>query len=53
MMITRILKKKKSFLKKIQMKKLTLNPFWGYKDNAESEEEDENLEKLKHVETEK
>jgi hypothetical protein len=29
-----------------------LASFWGYKDNAESEKEDENLEKLKHVETE-
>jgi hypothetical protein len=29
-----------------------LDSFWGYKDNAESEQEDENLEKLKHVETE-
>jgi chromosome segregation ATPase len=52
MMIIRILNKKKSFVKKIQMKKPTLIPFWGYKDNAESEQEDENLENLKHVETE-
>jgi hypothetical protein len=29
-----------------------LDSFWGYKDNAESEQEDENLEKLKYVETE-
>jgi hypothetical protein len=29
-----------------------LDSFWGYKDNVESEQEDENLEKLKHVETE-
>jgi hypothetical protein len=29
-----------------------LDSFWGYKDNAESEQEDENLEKLKHVENE-
>jgi hypothetical protein len=29
-----------------------LDSFWGYKDNAESEQEDENLENLKHVETE-
>jgi hypothetical protein len=26
-----------------------LDSFWGYKENAESEKEDENLEKLKHV----
>jgi len=30
-----------------------LDSFWGYKKNVESEQEDENLEKLKHVETEK
>jgi hypothetical protein len=29
-----------------------IDSFWGYKDNAKSEQEDENLEKLKHVETE-
>jgi hypothetical protein len=29
-----------------------LDSFWGYKNNAESEQEDENLEKLKYVETE-
>jgi hypothetical protein len=29
-----------------------LDSFWGYKDNAWSEQEDENLEKLKHVEIE-
>jgi hypothetical protein len=29
-----------------------LDSFWGYKDNAKSEQEGENLEKLKHVETE-
>jgi hypothetical protein len=29
-----------------------LDSFWGYKHNVESEKEDENLEKLKHVETE-
>jgi hypothetical protein len=29
-----------------------LDSFWGYKDNVESEQEDENIEKLKHVETE-
>jgi hypothetical protein len=29
-----------------------LDSFWGYKDNAESEQEDENLEKLEHVENE-
>jgi hypothetical protein len=28
-----------------------LDSFWGYKENAKSEQEDENLEKLKHVET--
>jgi hypothetical protein len=29
-----------------------LDSFWGYKDNAESEQEDENIEKLNHAETE-
>jgi chromosome segregation ATPase len=29
-----------------------LDSFWGYKDNAESEQQDDNIEKLKHVETE-
>ena len=29
-----------------------LDSYWGYKDNVESEQEDENLEKLKHFETE-
>jgi hypothetical protein len=32
--------------------KTNLDSFWGYKDNAGSEQEDDNLEKLKYVETE-
>jgi hypothetical protein len=40
------------FLKKILDEETNFDCFWGYKDNAESEQEDETLEKLKHVETE-
>jgi hypothetical protein len=36
----------------ISEEETNLDSFWGYKDNAKSEEEDENLQKLKHVETE-
>jgi hypothetical protein len=31
---------------------INLDSFWGYRDNLESEQEDENLEKLNHFETE-
>jgi chromosome segregation ATPase len=41
---------KKSILKKISNE--GFDSFWGYKDNIESEQENEILEKLNHVETE-
>jgi hypothetical protein len=40
------------FIYLVSCKETNLDSVWGYKDNAESEQEDENLEKLKHVETE-
>jgi hypothetical protein len=50
MMITRVLKKK-NYEEDLD-EETKIDSFWGYKDNVESEQEDKNLEKLKHVETE-
>jgi hypothetical protein len=53
MMITRILREEEIISEEDSDEETNLDSFWGYKDNAESEQEDENLEKLNHVETEK
>jgi hypothetical protein len=44
-------KEEESICEEDSNEETNLDSFWGYKDNAESEQEYENLEKLKHVET--
>jgi hypothetical protein len=50
MMIRRFIKKKKS--EEYSDEETNLDYFLGYKENIQSEQEYENIEKLKHVETE-